>query len=125
MRRHASVLRGLRGPADATIDAAVAALIETQSLASHALEEGAIDESTYEAILSSADQIEVEISAGSSEPEALLAEATELRDSTAERRTSGGSAHRTNMILATIAAGVSSVVIVLGLTAFANRRSHR
>lgn len=117
----------LRGPEDDDVEVAIRALLETQQIASRALEEGAIEEVAYESYLARADEIDAEIAAASethapgaarsarSHAEALLTEVSSTR-------VSGGVTHRSNVWVAMIASIIASVLLVAGLAAWANRR---
>lgn len=107
--------RGFAGPAEDT-EAAIAALIDVQAEASRALEDGAIGDDEYEAILARADEIELAIE---TDPTAAAVDALALRTEVGSTRVAGKTEHRTNVALAMVGAGVASILIVAGLTAWA------
>lgn len=128
-------LRGLRGPGDgaavgadglsqAEIDVivgrTVAALLETQTEASRALAEGAIDEARYADILARADAIEAAMAADSY-PQDFEEGATSLLEETRATRRSGGASHRSNVWLAMLGATIGSVLLIMLLTAWSYR----
>jgi hypothetical protein len=107
--------RGFAGPDEDTSDA-VALLIEIQREASQALEEGAIDDAAYEAILAESDAIELRVE---SDPTAALLEAQDLAGRVVAGRETGRTSHRSSVAWAMAGAGLASILIVAGLTAWA------
>lgn len=120
--------RGFRGPEeDENVGAAVSALLETQQVASRALEEGAIAEDAYREYLARADAIDAEIAAAGETPtpgaaRSARAHAEALLGEVSSTRVSGGATHRSNVWIAMIASVIASVLMVAGLAAWANRR---
>lgn len=115
----------LRGPEDDDVEAAISALLETQQVASRALEEGAIDEATYGELLARADAIDVRLLEETTSGElrsAIRRDAEALLTEASSTRVSGGTAHRSNIWVAMIASIIASVLLVASLAAWANRR---